>query len=81
MLRRFRGDEGSIGAKDAHPVRTPRPLVSEHVMLLRRVSDLPPGWGALSFMPVPRRRSSYIRWPMFVVALIGSLAAIGFAVH
>ena len=50
-------------------------------MLLRRVSNLPPGWGALSFMPVPRRRSSYVRWPMFVLALIGSLAAIGFVVH
>lgn len=49
-------------------------------MLLRRVSDLPPGWGALSFMPTSRRRN-YIRWPVFALALIGSLAAIGFVVH
>jgi hypothetical protein len=48
-------------------------------MLLRRVSELPPGWGALSFLPTPRRR--YYRWPVFALALVASLAAIGFAVH
>ena len=49
-------------------------------MLLRRVSDLPPGWGALSFLPTSRRRTLY-RWPVFALAVIGSLAAIGFVVH
>jgi hypothetical protein len=51
-------------------------------MLLRRASSLPPGWGALSVQPTSRRR--YSRWPtlpLFVLALIGTLAAIGFAVH
>jgi hypothetical protein len=48
-------------------------------MLLRRVSTLPPGWGALSVLPMQRRR--YYRWPMFAVALVASLAAIGFIVH
>jgi len=48
-------------------------------MLLRRVSDLPPGWGALSVQPMPRRRQ--FPWPLFVLALIASLAVIGFAVH
>lgn len=48
-------------------------------MLLRRASSLPPGWGALSVQPTPRRR--HFPWPLFVLALIASLAAIGFAVR
>jgi hypothetical protein len=48
-------------------------------MLLRRVSDLPPGWGALSVQPMPRRRA--FPWPLFLLAVIASLAGIGFVVH
>jgi hypothetical protein len=48
-------------------------------MLLRRVSTLPPGWGALSVQPTPRRRA--FPWPLFLGAVIASLAAIGFVVR
>jgi hypothetical protein len=48
-------------------------------MLLRRASNLPPGWGALSVQPMPRRR--HFPWPLFVLVLIVTLAVIGFAVH